>query len=51
VRDDGVGGADPEGSGLLGLRDRISAVGGALQVESPPGHGTHIAARLPLRRG
>jgi signal transduction histidine kinase len=49
VRDDGIGGADPEGSGLLGLRDRISAVGGALQVESPPGHGTHIAARLPLR--
>jgi signal transduction histidine kinase len=49
VRDDGVGGADPGGSGLLGLRDRVSAVGGLLHVESAPGHGTRIAARLPLR--
>ena len=48
VRDDGVGGADPDGGGLLGLRDRISAMGGVLYVESPPGHGTRIAARLPL---
>jgi signal transduction histidine kinase len=49
VRDDGVGGANPDGSGLLGLRDRISAMGGTLQVHSPPGDGTRIAARLPLR--
>jgi signal transduction histidine kinase len=48
VRDDGVGGADPDGSGLLGLRDRMSAMGGDLHVESPTGHGTHIAVRLPL---
>ena len=48
VRDDGVGGANPEGSGLLGLRDRVSAMGGVLHVESPSGDGTRIAARLPL---
>ena len=48
VRDDGVGGANPDGSGLLGLRDRISAMGGVLHVESPAGDGTRIAARLPL---
>jgi signal transduction histidine kinase len=51
VRDDGVGGAHPDGSGLLGLHDRLAALGGRLRVESPPGHGTRIAATLPLRRG
>jgi signal transduction histidine kinase len=48
VRDDGVGGASPEGSGLLGLNDRLAALGGQLRVESPPGHGTRIVAALPL---
>jgi signal transduction histidine kinase len=49
VRDDGVGGARLDGSGLLGLQDRVDALGGALHVESPPGSGTRIAATLPLR--
>jgi signal transduction histidine kinase len=51
VRDDGVGGARPDGSGLLGLQDRVAALGGRLRLESPPGRGTRIAATLPLRRG
>jgi signal transduction histidine kinase/HAMP domain-containing protein len=48
VRDDGVGGARPDGTGLLGLNDRVAALGGRLRVESPPGRGTRIAATLPL---
>jgi signal transduction histidine kinase len=48
VRDDGVGGARPDGAGLLGLNDRVAALGGWLRVESPPGRGTRIAATLPL---
>lgn len=49
VRDDGVGGADPaRGSGLVGLSDRVEALGGSLRVQSQPGHGTHITAELPL---
>ena len=48
IRDDGVGGARPDGSGLLGLDDRVAALGGRLHVESPPGEGTRIAATLPL---
>jgi signal transduction histidine kinase len=48
VRDDGVGGARPDGTGLLGLNDRLAALGGRLRVESPPGRGTRIAATLPL---
>jgi len=50
VRDDGIGGADPEGHGLLGLRDRATALGGRLRVESPAGGGTLLAATLPLPR-
>ncbi|MFF5085405.1 GAF domain-containing protein [Actinoplanes sp. NPDC000266] len=49
VRDDGAGGADVRGSGLLGLRDRVEALGGALSVHSPPGLGTRIVADLPFR--
>jgi signal transduction histidine kinase len=49
VQDDGVGGARLAGSGLLGLHDRVHALGGELQVESPPGRGTRIAATLPLQ--
>jgi signal transduction histidine kinase len=48
VRDDGIGGADPLGPGLLGLSDRATALGGWLTVESPPGGGTRLAATLPL---
>ena len=48
IRDDGVGGADPaRGSGLVGLRDRIEAVGGALTVTSPAGHGTTLIIEIP----
>jgi signal transduction histidine kinase len=49
VCDDGVGGARPDGSGLLGLRDRVVTLGGVLEVDSPPGGGTRVAVRLPLR--
>jgi signal transduction histidine kinase len=49
VRDDGVGGADAAlGSGLVGLTDRVEALGGAISVDSPPGTGTQITAELPL---
>jgi signal transduction histidine kinase len=48
IRDDGVGGADPStGSGLLGLRDRVEALDGSLEVESPPGDGTTVIVELP----
>jgi signal transduction histidine kinase len=49
VRDDGVGGADAaRGSGIVGLNDRVEALGGSLRVESLPGEGTQIVAQLPL---
>ena len=48
VRDDGIGGVDPDGHGLTGLRDRATALGGRLDVESPPSGGTIVAATLPL---
>jgi signal transduction histidine kinase len=49
IRDDGAGGADPSrGSGLIGLRDRVEAVGGTIHVESPPGEGTAIQVALPF---
>jgi signal transduction histidine kinase len=49
IRDDGVGGADPTGgSGLLGLRDRVEALGGSIQIQSQPGNGTSITVELPL---
>jgi signal transduction histidine kinase len=48
IRDDGVGSADPDGHGLVGLRDRATALGGQLAVESPPGGGTVVNASLPL---
>jgi signal transduction histidine kinase len=51
VRDDGVGGADPEGRGLVGLRERATALGGCLEVENPERGGTVVTARLPLRSG
>jgi len=49
VSDDGVGGADPaRGSGLVGLQDRVGALGGTIAVQSPPGGGTTVRATLPL---
>ena len=49
VADDGIGGADPSsGSGLRGLADRVAAVGGTLQVTSPPGAGTRVQATIPV---
>jgi len=48
VRDDGVGGAERSGSGLVGLADRVEALGGTLEVASPPGGGTTIDARISL---
>jgi signal transduction histidine kinase len=49
VRDDGKGGADPaHGSGLIGLVDRVEALGGTMSVISPPGEGTTLQVVLPL---
>jgi signal transduction histidine kinase len=49
VRDDGGGGADPaRGSGLVGLRDRVEAIGGAIVVDSPAGDGTTVLVSVPL---
>lgn len=49
IRDDGIGGADPaHGTGLVGLFDRIEALGGRLEVASPPGRGTSLLIEIPL---
>ncbi|HEV8275841.1 MAG TPA: CHASE3 domain-containing protein [Streptosporangiaceae bacterium] len=51
VRDDGVGGADPSrGSGLIGLSDRVAAVGGRIEITSPPGGGTSLLVTIPVRQ-
>jgi signal transduction histidine kinase len=50
VRDDGIGGAQADGTGLLGLRDRLAALDGRLRVESSAGGGTLVAAYIPLSR-
>jgi signal transduction histidine kinase len=48
IRDHGVGGADTaQGSGLIGLTDRIEAVGGKLTIVSPKGHGTSLLVEIP----
>jgi signal transduction histidine kinase len=47
VTDDGIGGADSNGSGLRGLSDRIGAAGGTMGIESPPQGGTHLHLELP----
>jgi signal transduction histidine kinase len=49
VRDDGVGGARADGTGLIGLTDRLAALEGSLRVESPNHGGTLIAASIPVR--
>ena len=48
IIDDGIGGADPSrGSGIIGLKDRVEALGGTISVLSPPGHGTALHVQLP----
>ena len=48
IQDDGVGGADPaRGSGLIGLADRVEALGGTIAIVSPSGDGTSVRASLP----
>lgn len=52
VADDGPGGADSSrGTGLRGLEDRVAAIGGALDLISPKGHGTTLVARIPVTQG
>jgi signal transduction histidine kinase len=48
VRDDGIGGADPGGHGLVGIADRLAALGGRLKIETSDGAGTLLSAELPL---
>lgn len=49
IRDDGIGGADARnGTGLVGLRDRVEAIGGRMDVRSPVGGGTTLTVRLPV---
>jgi signal transduction histidine kinase len=48
ISDDGVGGADPaRGSGIIGLTDRVEALGGTIAVTSPTGAGTSMTLELP----
>jgi signal transduction histidine kinase len=50
IADDGIGGAtEPANGGLAGLRDRVEALGGNFDMDSPIGHGTRIAAAIPQR--
>ena len=49
VRDDGPGGADPDGHGLTLMAERVASVGGDLRITSPAGEGTAIRAILPRR--
>ena len=51
VRDDGIGGARPDGSGLLGLADRLAVLDGRLRIESPAGGGTLVAVAIPCADG
>ena len=48
IQDDGVGGAEGAGSGLLGLGDRLAVLEGTLRVESPAGGGTLVGAAIPI---
>jgi signal transduction histidine kinase len=51
VQDNGTGGADPNrGTGLVGLKDRVEALGGRLTVRSLPGTGTTVQAEIPVDR-
>lgn len=48
IRDDGRGGVQAEGNGLSGMRERVAALGGSLQVQSAKGEGTRLTVRVPL---
>jgi len=48
VQDNGTGGANPNGPGLVGINDRVTAMGGRLEVGRPAGGGTLLSATLPL---
>jgi PAS domain S-box-containing protein len=49
IRDDGIGGADPtQGSGLIGLSDRVEALGGRIEISSPAGQGTSLLVTIPV---
>jgi signal transduction histidine kinase len=49
IDDDGVGGAQPgHGTGLIGLRDRIEALGGRIEIASPSGKGTALRVEIPV---
>src|SRR5919197_3201699 len=48
IDDDGIGGPDADGHGLVGMADRVTALGGRLEIESPAGGGTRVSATLPL---
>jgi signal transduction histidine kinase len=51
VSDDGVGGADlTRGSGLVGLKDRVEAIGGTLTVQTRPGQGTRLDVEVPVNQ-
>jgi signal transduction histidine kinase len=49
IRDNGSGGTDPNGHGLIGMADRVTALGGRLTIDNPPTGGTHLTAKLPLQ--
>jgi len=49
IQDNGVGGADASGAGLTGLMDRVAALAGTMQLVSPPGRGTRLDIKLPIR--
>lgn len=50
IQDDGVGGADcARGSGLIGLKDRVEALGGRIEIASPPGRGTSLLVEIPIK--
>src|SRR5882757_2168237 len=52
IRDDGAGGADPTlGSGLIGITDRVDALGGTIELASPVGQGTTLLITLPIEEG
>jgi signal transduction histidine kinase len=49
IQDNGIGGADRDrGSGLIGLADRVEALGGTITIASPAGHGTLVQVQLPV---
>ncbi|GAB3783409.1 sensor histidine kinase [Dyella agri] len=48
IEDDGRGGVRTAGNGLSGMQERVQALGGSLQLDSPPGHGTRLDIVVPL---